>query len=165
MQDISQILDHIMKRKGFKKVSELAKLFKVGNSTPSSWRNRGTMPYKKIFAVCKNEGWDFQEILFGGQKKELYKQDDKIVFHTGEGDPVYLTKETSDLLNMAAEILISNYSEALTANIRAFYQSFKKEFDLEIRISALEKKRPVGNATAGSGSRAHTGDATRKKES
>jgi len=166
MQDISQILDYIMKLKGFTKVSELAKLFNVGDSTPSSWRNRGTIPFKKISAICKDEGWDFQEILLGGQKKALYKQDDKIIFYTGEGDPIYLTKETGDLLNMAAEILTSDYSNALAANIRAFYTAIqdKKDIsDLKKRVNSLEKKG-IGNATAGSGSQSHTGAATEKKE-
>jgi predicted RNase H-like nuclease (RuvC/YqgF family) len=36
--------------------------------------------------------------------------------------------------------------------------------ELKNRVDALEK-RAVGNAGAGSGSYAHTGDATRKKES
>ena len=156
MRNIFQILDYIMDLKGFSKVFELAEFFGVAQNTVSSWKRRGSIPHKRIIAICAQEGWNYQTILTS--ETELYIDKDKIierVFDSGKEYP-----DSPDPM------------DHIIKGFRGLFDVQKKEIEklhetceeiLE-RISSLEK-RAVGNAGAGSGSRAHSGDATRKKES
>lgn len=70
MQDIYKILNRI---KGWFDIStdaELADLLGVKQNTISSWRSRGSIPYKKIIAFCKKHDIDKNHFFEGDPKAE-----------------------------------------------------------------------------------------------
>ena len=92
MQEISQILDRIIKLKGLKNDKELAKLFSVAPNTISSWRSRGSIPYEKIIAFCVQEGFSL-DYVFPGEGSP-FNRDAKFVADVSYG--TYTSNPISD---------------------------------------------------------------------
>lgn len=73
MHTINEILDNIIKSKGLKNDTALAKLLKVKPTTVSNWRKRSTIPYNLIISLCEQEGWSLNWLLTGQVEAEHIK--------------------------------------------------------------------------------------------
>jgi len=151
-----------MKIEGINKNNELAKLFGVAASTVSTWKKRGTIPYTKILSLCEKKGWNYQEILTGEQNKSIYSAHETNEKYQVPPDPI-------DQIMRGFAQLFKDQKKEIEKSHDLCNKVLRKFSDLEKKFKKMQpgaaRRLNAGNAEAGSGSHAHYGDATRKKES
>lgn len=146
MLTASKIIDLIIKHKGFKTDTKLAKYWGITPTTVTNWRKRNSIPFERIITFCKDEGISLDYIFTGeGEmirkpEKDGDEKDDAYIYKEGESDD---DPEIAGLLSMTREILKSDsdYSSSLAANVRSFHQAIKTEKRLqkmETRLSDIE---------------------------
>jgi transcriptional regulator with XRE-family HTH domain len=71
MLTANEILDRIIKLRGLKNDMTLAKVFGVKQPTVSTWRSRGTIPYRAIIKLCNKEGISLNSLFAAHPYKEI----------------------------------------------------------------------------------------------
>lgn len=100
MQSIEKIIETIKSIENIDSDYALANLLKINQSTITTWKNRGTIPYKVLLEYCENRGMVLNTILTGEGRiyKQITKYSDKIITKIME-------KEGFSTIDQIAEIL------------------------------------------------------------
>ena len=117
MSKIILILDKIKKQKGLRTDKELANLLKIQPNTISTWKTRGTIPYKTLVAYCEQEGVDIKDLLSdeGMEKKASCPEQDRQKFYVADSrSTIYTTKPTiGKIVEMLEEMPDDDLREVL----------------------------------------------------
>lgn len=96
----SKIIDRILKFKGFKTDVKLAKLWRVTPTAITNWRNRNSIPFKKIITFCEAEGVSLDYIFTG--EGEITKK----AICVAEETPIYKVGNFEKRLNKLEEQIL-----------------------------------------------------------
>ncbi len=94
-QNVNFIIERLMQSLQIATAAGLADYLQVATSTVSSWKNRNTLDYPLIIAVCKSEGISLDWLLNGEEEvtaKEIVKKYPKekvVISEVGEPLPNY----------------------------------------------------------------------------
>ena len=159
MSKIILILDKIKKEKTIRTDIELANILRVRPNTISTWRKRGTVPYKTLIAFCEQKGIDIKDLLSEEEKqmgKDVYDQEGIGPGMTFENiDKYSASQETSmdkklnidDAMGKGYKILSSGtpYAVALYLNIMQFASALDVGRELEKCVNEIQELKSQVN--------------------
>ena len=162
----------MMSHKGFKKNIELSKYLNLRPNTISTWKKRGDIPDKIIFAFCEKDGLSANYIKTGEGPKYIGRGEDKGgAGEVAEDAAIYIRckkdTEVDDLVDMARWVLSSGtgYSVSLAANIRSFHCAVQTETRLnKIEENMADLNSQVAALTVAQKDRIRNGDPPEKKD-
>ncbi len=129
------------------KLGELANFLDISQSSVSGAKQkRDSFPLEWAFKIAQEFNCTTDWLLTGKNPETTEKKKQPSATKTQLSEPVTATVNIQELLNMTAEVLVSDtvFHPALTANIKAFHRSINLEKDkqaLQSRVEKLETER------------------------
>lgn len=79
MLNIEDILDRIKTELKIKNDAGLAKLFNFHQANIKNWRERGTIPWDMLYALCRDKGWSFDWLISGTEINDKIAVDNPVI--------------------------------------------------------------------------------------
>lgn len=138
MLNSNQIIKRIKDKLNFKTDAEVARLFGFHQANIRNWRERNTIAWPELYALCLKKGWSFDWLLTG--KESTLQIMESQQQYGKSNDVCNLPPGCDEFYAMLKEILSQSSDEQVKNALRTNLIAFKNSIDKDSKKAEKDKR-------------------------